>query len=350
MHDYSLPTQDGAIVPDFLVRAVLSYKPVADLGPGPALDQVGLSRQFLDEPDRPVTSYQEARLLELLCRQTGNDVLASEIALQYNPLQGALPAYISFASATIDGLFEALRRYLVLTRPNVILNLHKTRTDFTITIGNTDLRLARHTQMSEFYVGLIVRVIEVATGNLYPPLRVGLANLRRHGAEQLERQFAAPVELDAKRTEVTFPRDVLDCPTVTGDAGLRQHLADYGDLLLKRQQPRKHLLRARVEAVVMDHLPGELPSLSKVAAALSMSERTLSRRLTADENAGYRQIVEDLRYGLALTYLADPEVPLAEIAHRLCFADQSNFGTTFRRWTGRTPGQARAELRDTPRI
>ena len=51
------------------------------------------------------------------------------------------------------------------------------------------------------------------------------------------------------------------------------------------------------------------------------------------------------RLDAARTRVADPDVPLSQVALELGFADQSHFTRTFKRFTGMTPGQYRTLLR-----
>lgn len=53
----------------------------------------------------------------------------------------------------------------------------------------------------------------------------------------------------------------------------------------------------------------------------------------------FRQLVEDIRYELALRYLQDPMLTLVDIAYLLGFSEQSAFQRAFKRSAGVTPGQ-----------
>jgi AraC-like DNA-binding protein len=77
-------------------------------------------------------------------------------------------------------------------------------------------------------------------------------------------------------------------------------------------------------------------SADTVAAQLSMSDRTLRRRLR-DEGTSYQQVLDDVRAQLARRHLANAEHGIGEVARLLGFSDASAFTKAFRRWTGRTP-------------
>jgi len=71
-----------------------------------------------------------------------------------------------------------------------------------------------------------------------------------------------------------------------------------------------------------------------------MSERSLQRRL-ADEGQTFDALLDELRHELALRYLADKTLAIAEVAFLLGYSEPSAFHRAFKRWTGKTPTQAR---------
>ena len=79
-----------------------------------------------------------------------------------------------------------------------------------------------------------------------------------------------------------------------------------------------------------------------------MSTRTLERRLER-EGTTFSDLLEDLRRRLALRYVANPAIPLGEIAFLLGFSHTTGFHRAFKRWTGETPlGYRRAQGVRTP--
>lgn len=82
------------------------------------------------------------------------------------------------------------------------------------------------------------------------------------------------------------------------------------------------------------------PRLPDIAEMLYRSERTLRRQL-ADEGASFTMIHDRVRCERALELLRDPHLSIAEIGTRIGFGDVREFRRAFKRWTGRTPTQAR---------
>jgi AraC-like DNA-binding protein len=90
--------------------------------------------------------------------------------------------------------------------------------------------------------------------------------------------------------------------------------------------------------------PGVLPAMDAVAAALNVTNRTLRRRLLA-ENTSFAKIIDDVRSSLALEYLKTTKMSADDIATILGFNDSAAFRKALKRWTG----QGLGELRGRPR-
>lgn len=85
-------------------------------------------------------------------------------------------------------------------------------------------------------------------------------------------------------------------------------------------------------------------TLNEVARELSVSKRTLQRRL--DEcDVGFRELREAARLQEACRLLTDTNLPVSEIAARLAYAEVASFSTAFRRWSGATPSHYRQAQR-----
>jgi len=97
----------------------------------------------------------------------------------------------------------------------------------------------------------------------------------------------------------------------------------------------------RIRAALVESFQRGLPELHGVAARLSLSPRTLQRRLTA-AGVSWQALVDEVRREKALTWVLETERPLAEVADALGYAEPRSFIRAYRRWTGQTPGQARA--------
>ena len=101
-------------------------------------------------------------------------------------------------------------------------------------------------------------------------------------------------------------------------------------------------MRASVESEVQRLLPQGQANVETIAKALGLSTRTLSRNLAA-EGSAFTEIMDQLRHTLALKYLKEPNLPLAQIAWLLGYEAPSSFTHAFRRWVGRRPPPSAAK-------
>ena len=81
-----------------------------------------------------------------------------------------------------------------------------------------------------------------------------------------------------------------------------------------------------------------------MADLLAMHRRTLSRRLK-DSGSGYRTITNEIRFEIARQLLDETDVSLGQSAAALGYSEASAFTRAFRRWSGQTPSDWRAEGR-----
>jgi len=71
-----------------------------------------------------------------------------------------------------------------------------------------------------------------------------------------------------------------------------------------------------------------------------MSESTLQRRL-AKEGCKFQQLLDQVRYRLAMEYLQGTHLPVTEVALLLGYSSAANFRRSFKRWSGVTPADIR---------
>jgi AraC-like DNA-binding protein len=101
--------------------------------------------------------------------------------------------------------------------------------------------------------------------------------------------------------------------------------------------------RQRVRSALLELLPGGLSGIEAVANRLSMSKRTLQRRLE-EEGDNFRMLVNRTREDLAWHYLTQTALPVSEIGFLLGFEDPNSFFRAFQEWTGKTPHAARKSV------
>lgn len=149
-----------------------------------------------------------------------------------------------------------------------------------------------------------------------------------------EETFNCPVHFDHPANELCLPVSVLDTPFPNANAALRQLCVSQCEKALNKLLPGRDLID-HIEGLILSS-PGCVPKLEAVAESLSVSARTLHRRLK-DQGATYRSIVEGLRSRLAAEYLGDTSLEPKKVAFLLGYSEPANFYHAFQRWFGCSP-------------
>ena len=135
-------------------------------------------------------------------------------------------------------------------------------------------------------------------------------------------------------------------PVVNADARLLNLLRRYAEEVLARRAAKDDLV-ARAERWILDNLHTGQVGVP-AAGPQPWHERPHARSAPGRRRADAGWPGGDLRHQLADKYLAEHAFSLGRITYLLGYSDLSAFTRAFRRWTGRTPSEWRAELSHTP--
>jgi AraC-like DNA-binding protein len=174
-----------------------------------------------------------------------------------------------------------------------------------------------------------------------PASCVRFVHRRNGGAIQLEKVLGCDVEFGAATDEVAFPGTVKQLPVVCADPYLNKLLIKYCDEARSHRKAGRLTCRVAVENAIAPLLPHGKAGVGEIARQLGMSPRTLERRLRS-EGLTFGGILSELRCDLAKRYLREEDMPISKIAWLLGYQEAGGFTHAFKRWTGKTPREARA--------
>lgn len=157
--------------------------------------------------------------------------------------------------------------------------------------------------------------------------------------------FGCPVLFGQKRSGLVIPAHVLTYPLVQNEDSLREYLRQAPYQLVRRERPGPSRgLSHQVEQLLAEYAGGGLPTAEVIAGRLSMSARTLHRKLGA-EGTSLQTLKDKYRRELAEHYLGRADLTVDAIAALMGFQDNSAFYRSFKKWTGLSPGQYRARFK-----
>jgi AraC-like DNA-binding protein len=182
-------------------------------------------------------------------------------------------------------------------------------------------------------------ILHTLCGPDWQPNEVCFIHSEPADARPYRRLFQCSLSFDTGRNALVFHASWLDRRLATDDPALRKLLQMRIDALEAEQGSD---LSARVRSVLRTALLIRHAGAEQIAALFSMHPRTLARQLEA-RGTRFQALVDEVRSEIARQLLAQSRMDVREVAATLDYADASAFTRAFRRWSGRTPSQWRAE-------
>jgi AraC-like DNA-binding protein len=230
-------------------------------------------------------------------------------------------------------------RYSSITNEGLSLEHFRGR-DVRVLFGYVGVARHQDSHQMEFCMTALVRLCRQLTGVRLLPSRVRLTHRRSNRCAELAAYFGSDIEFSAKKDEIAFATKVEDLPIVFADAYLNDLLVAILEKTLSRRPARRGTFRSAVENAIVPLLPHGKARAGEIAEKLGLSRRTFARRLSS-EGVTFSEVLERLRRELAQQYLADRGLSISRIAWLLGYQEISAFTHAFKRWTGRTPTEAR---------
>lgn len=192
----------------------------------------------------------------------------------------------------------------------------------------------------EAVLAAVVAFSRWVTGQAVRPLQVQFSQPRVGPLAGYREAFGCPAAFEQAFSGVLLDNALLDAPLPQADAQLARLHHQYAAqrlAVLHEGGALAQELRAWIAAA----LPGRVPTRAEAAQALGLSERTLARRMQAQQ-LSFSALLDAVRREAALQAVAQPGRALADIGQALGFAEPAVFWRAFKRWTGCTPLQWRA--------
>lgn len=299
-----------------------------------------LTFQQVDDLKVRLKVRDQIRFLNFVAAELEDDFLGFHLALPAELREIGLLYYVAASSGT---LLEALRRtarYSTIVNEGVSIRCGD---DESLSVLFKYVGVSRHLDRHqiEYFVTVLVRVCRELTGQHLLPTMVRLFHRRDGISADFLEFFGGGIEFGAAVDEVTFPAGTGALPVVSADPYLNKLLITYCDEALSRRPETVGSFRWAVEHVIAELLPHGKTRAEEIARRLGVSPRSFARRLSS-EGVTYSQVLEGFRAHLAERYLADESLSISQIAWLLGYQEVSAFTHAYKRWTGKTPREARA--------
>ncbi len=298
------------------------------------LTAAGVSQEILDDPDARIDAECFARVITESIEQSGEPALAIRLGGQLRVTAHGILGYAAMTSTTFAEALSLVTKYVQTRTPLLVASLSVKRRTVALRIDEAAVLGELRRPLLELAASALNSVALFLTHGEFKCDRVLFPYEEPEYVAHYRQVFGCPLVFAADATEIHFSSALLEMPLPLADEAAKKQaairceeellaIAESDDL---EQRIRAQLLKTRDSALDLD----------SVAARLALSPRTLRRRL---QNSGtsFQRILNSVRKELSVQYLRTTHLTVSEIADRLGYTDQSNFGRAFKGWTGVSP-------------
>jgi len=275
-------------------------------------------------------------ILRMGDRLLGDGQLGFMLGRQMHVLaMGPVGVAIASAPNLREGL-QVLESFARLHATYVDIGARSTLKGMTVTIlyqHDTGYLEQFHTETAML---LLQQYIETLTGEPISDADFRLAIQEPENKAAYTSTLHGRVNFGAAANEVAIPHRWLDLPSPYFHAELWRQAQMTLSHCLKEQSESEDMPYKQHIAGLLRASEPPLPDLGDVAFDLNVSQRTLNRRLQA-ENTSFRQLKSQALARWAKQYLRETEYSVEAIAEELGYKDTANFRRAFRKIEGCSP-------------
>jgi len=314
------------------------------IAPERLLAGTALTMADLDSGDRRVAAADAAAVLRNALALTGDHGLGLEWGLRTRPTAHGYVGFAAMSAGTLREALELSTRYVHLRQRDTGLSA-RVEGDHIVLEARENHELGGLRRV--FFESIMVGFYTMAGFLLGEPRPAGEIWFDWPEPDYFERFRARlpAVRFATHSVQVRLSVVYLDRRLIMPDANAVRRAVEQCEREHALSDPGPDNLLQRVRAQLAPG-PDGYADLERVAAQLFMSGRTLKRKLQ-ERGTTFRALLDDARFREAQHLLENPDLDIQHVAIALGYRDPACFTRAFRRWSGRTPSQARAERKAT---
>lgn len=302
--------------------------------------EAGIDPATLRDPGARISSDAADELLARAAAAIPDSGFALRAARCWHPTNLGALGHAWLTSSTLRTGLQRLVRFNRLLGERARFTLASERDGLRLSFDPKRRDPELHALGADLILSLVLDLCRVNYGASLRPVEVRLRRIRPANTEPWKQFYGCPVHFGDRENSLLLSPRVVDEQLPIAN----RQLAGMLDGILEGQLAAldRSNIPARCKATLLEQMASGEMSEEAMAKALHMSRRTLQRKLAETEQS-YQKLVDDTRHDLALRYLEDPQKSVTEVTFLLGFSGQSAFSRAFRRWTGISPTEYRAQ-------
>jgi AraC-like DNA-binding protein len=310
-----------------------------------ALTECGIKTSDFKHQESRLSAESVAQVIEYCNRLKKRHDFAITVAENFHPGTFHVLGYAMMASNNLYDAFKRIIRYKKVVSNTCSIEIEESPNVYKLVLTpflyeSTNRPVLSHNAIIIF-VATLVKFARETSSHSFKPLEVNLNWINTNNKYCfLNNFFDCPVNF--AQSEISFSCDAatLKEPLLGGNPLITQSHEKMLNEFLSRLD--KNDVVQSVKNSIYEMLPLGTPTQTEIAKHIGMSLRNLQRKLN-EQDACYRDLLEQTRKKLALEYISQGHLSLSEVGYLVGFANIGNFNRAFKRWTNFAPGEYRKD-------
>ena len=322
-----------------IVLPVVENLREAGVCPDPLLETLGIDRDGLSDVDALVPLRKYVQFFELAADASRNSHFGLAAGKAIEVSTGPI-SFLFLSAPTLANAFAGLCDYLRALQDATECRLLTAEGKARFVYRLLDESIAPRRQDSEYSIAATCRLISNYIGRPFVPSEIWFEHARVGNQAHFETVFNCHVFFGQDTNAVVFEPELLMVSAPSMSRKLYPIIASH----------LRGLVNSRSAASTFAEQIGDLIDQSMlargvtaggIAELLGVSESTLSRRLRS-EGTSFMIVLTNKRMAIAKRLLNHTEMPIAEIALSVGYAENASFSRAFKAWSGQTPENFRS--------
>lgn len=339
----------SASIPAAYVQILLEIMQEKGFAADLILHKSRIGSHIFSQPDGRISARQWSRLVLVCLSLAGDSGLGYANGMRLRPTSHGALGFALLSSASIGQALQLASVFFGMRLPHYRIEIKQQDGLALVTLSEVHPVIDANAEQTEllrrfFHETLLIGMV------------LGWKSMTTQPVEQLEiwvdwpepayhPQFAAQlptIRFNQTVNQIRMPTSYLDISLPLADPmAFQQALAQCEMERVRFSRNISDTLQRVKTELVLQPYQGYL-TLEQVAEKMDMSSRTLKRRLQ-ELGSSFLQLLDQVKQQDAERLLHQGDMDIQQIANTLGYENPTNFSRAFKKWTGKTPREYKAE-------
>lgn len=300
--------------------------------PATVFSKYGLKYKDIKDPKRRTPLKLIPKLWDDASKVIDNPCFGLKASQFWHPGYSGALGYAWLNSASLREGFERLSRYISMITNSGTILLKQKGQHYHVVLQHEELGI--NSARSDNALSILMHMSRINFQETLNPVEVTFTHKEPECSGDYFAYFKCKVSFKQRYDSLVFPVSIIDKPLPAAN----KQLAEINDKIIIQyiKDLSYKSLEEQVRHIIVQKLPSGIITGEIVARELSISHRTLQRKLK-ESGTSFKQLLEDSRRFLAEKYIKEGKFSVTEITFMLGFGEVSSFSRAYKRWTGHCP-------------